>query len=330
MSRHTFNPKQLLIDRIAERGGWVNAHAHIDRAYVLDEENFSLVNKPLMEKWHLPDEFKKNASVEDIYQNMVRVVDMQIAQGVQALASFIDSDPVVEDKAIKAAKLLKQSHGDKITLRFINQVVKGVLDPEARKWFEIGAEFVDFIGGLPEKDAGHEAEHLDVLFEVGKKNGGKPLHVHVDQLNMPDQRDTELLVKKTIEHSYQGRVVAIHCISIGSQPRNYRMRLYEQMKQAEIIVIACPCAWIDNSWVAGKPDDIIGPIHNAVTPVKEMIQAGLIVALGTDGIQDLYKPFTDGDMWTELRFLLEAQHFYDLDALVDIASTNGRRAMFID
>lgn len=330
MSRHTFNPKQLLLDKIAANGGWVNAHAHIDRAYILDEENFSLVNEPLMKKWHLPDEFKKNASVEDIYQNMVRVVDMQLAQGVQAIGSFIDSDPVVEDKAIQAAKMLKESHGNKIQLRFINQVVKGVLEPEARKWFDVGADFVDFIGGLPERDAGHEAEHLNVLFEAGKRNGGKPLHVHVDQLNMPDQRDTELLVEKTIEHDYQGKVVAIHCISVGAQPATYRKELYEKMKDAGIIVVACPCAWIDNSWVAAKSEDVIGPIHNAITPVKEMIEAGITVAIGTDGIQDIYKPFTDGDMWTELRLLLEAQHFYDIDALVKIATTNGRKALFLD
>lgn len=330
MSRHTFDPKQMLLDRIAATGGWVNAHSHIDRAYILDEDNFSLINKPLMEKWHFPDEFKRTASVDDIYNNMVRVVEMQLEQGVQALASFIDVDPIVEDKAIKAARLLKKSHGDRLELRFINQVVKGVLEPEARKWFDIGAEFVDFIGGLPERDAGNEAEHLDVLFEAGKRNGGKPLHVHVDQLNMPDQRDTELLVQKTIEHDYHGKVVAIHCISVGAQPVEYRKELYAKMKDAGIIVVACPCAWIDNSWVAGKTEDVIGPIHNALTPVKEMHAAGLTVALGTDGIQDIYKPFTDGDLWTELRFLLEAQHFYDIDALVEIATINGRKALFLD
>lgn len=326
----TFDPKQMILDKIAANGGWVNAHAHIDRAFILNDENFKLVNRPLMEKWHFPDEYKRDATVDDIYANMVAVVEQQIAQGTQAIGSFIDSDPVVEDKAIQAAKRLRENYTGKIEIKFINQVVKGVLEPEARKWFDIGAEFVDFIGGLPERDAGHEAEHLDVLFEAGKRNGGKPLHVHVDQLNMPTQRDTELLVQKTIEHGYEGKVVAIHCISVGAQPKAYRQELYKKMKDAGIIVVACPCAWIDNSWVAGQADDVIGPIHNAITPVKEMMAAGLTVALGTDGIQDIYKPFTDGDMWTELRFLLEAQHYYDVDALVDIATTNGRKALFLD
>ncbi len=323
-------PKRRILEKVHARGGWVNAHAHIDRANILNDENYALVDGDLTQKWDYPDTYKKTVTADEIYANMVTVTESMIAQGAQALASFIDADPIVEDKAIQAATRLRREYGEKIELRFVNQVVKGVLEPEARKWFDIGAEFVDFVGGLPEKDKGREAEHLDVLFQAGKKNGGKPLHVHVDQLNLPEQRDTELLVQKTIEHGYEGKVVAVHCISVGAQSREYRQQLYKKMKDVGMIVVACPCAWIDNSWVAGLDHDVIGPIHNALTPVKEMVEAGLTVALGTDGIQDIYKPFIDGDMWTELRFLLEANRLYDMNVLADIATTNGRKALFLD
>ena len=157
-----------------------------------------------------------------------------IEQGVQAIGTFIDVDPVIEDKAISAAIRLRENYGDQIKIKYINQVVKGVIDPAARQWFERGAEFADIIGGLPEKDEGKEAEHLDVLFEAAKKNGGKMLHVHVDQFNLPTQRDTELLVQKTIEHNYQGKVVAIHSISVGAQLSDYRQELYAKMKDAGV------------------------------------------------------------------------------------------------
>lgn len=330
MASQPIDPKLILLDKIKAKGGWVNAHAHIDRAYILNEDNFKLTGEALAAKWDLSDEFKKNASVDDIYDSMARVVEDMIRQGVRALGSFIDVDPVIGDKAIQAARKLRDRYKGDIELRFINQVVKGVMDPVARKWFETGAEFVDIIGGLPEKDAGREAEHLDILFEAAKKNGGKPLHVHIDQYNSPDQRDTELLADKTLEHGYQGKVAAVHCISVGAQPRQYRQELYKKMKDAGISVIVCPCGWIDNSWIAGQDHDVVGPIHNAIAPVKEMVAAGLNVALGTDNIRDIYKPFSDGDMWTELRFLLETCHFYDMDALADIASVNGKAALFID
>lgn len=330
MAKTDINPRRLVEQKIQKNGGWVNAHAHIDRAFILNDENFKLVNGSLQQKWDYPDEYKKSATADVIYANMVAVVEDMIDQGVQAIGSFIDVDPVIEDKAIIAAKKLRESYQDKIQIKFINQVVKGVIEPEARKWFEIGAEFADIIGGLPEKDAGNEAEHLDVLFEAAKKNGGKMLHVHVDQFNSPDQRDTELLVQKTIEHGYQGKVTAVHCISVGAQLKLYRQELYKKMKDAGVAVVVCPVGWIDNSWVAAQPDDIMGPIHNAIAPVKEMVAAGLVVSIGTDNIQDIYKPFNDGDMWTELRFLLEAQRIYDIDTLAEIATTNGLKALGIN
>lgn len=330
MAWQQIDPKQILLDKIKARGGWVNCHAHIDRAYILNEDNFHLVDGNLKEKWNFADTFKRTASVDDIYAHMSKTLDDQISQGVRAIGTFIDVDPVIEDKAIQAARRIREDYAGKIEIKFINQVVKGVLEPEARKWFEIGAEFVDIIGGLPEKDEGHEAEHLDILFEAAKKNGGKPLHVHVDQLNLPQQRDTELLVQKTIEHGYEGKVAAIHSISVGAQPKAYRQELYKKIKDAGIMVVACPVGWIDNSWVAGLADDVMGPIHNAITPVKEMMAAGVTVALGTDNIQDIYKPFADGDMWTEMRFLLEAQRLYDLDALADIATVNGAKALWLN
>lgn len=330
MAASNFDPKQLVVKAINQKGGWVNAHAHIDRAYILTQNNFSLVDGSLKEKWNFPDEYKRTVTVEEIQDTMRHTLDDQIDQGVTAIASFIDVDPIIEDKAIQAARVIRQEYAGKIEIRYVNQVVKGVLDPEARKWFDVGAEFADFIGGLPEKDEGREAEHLDVLFEAGKRNGNKPLHVHVDQLNLPTQRDTELLAQKTIEHNYQGKVVAIHCISVGAQVKEYRHELYKQMKEAGIVVVCCPCGWIDNSWVAAMDDDVIGPIRNALTPVKEMMAAGIPVALGTDNIRDIYKPFSDGNMWTELRFLLEANRLYDIETLSQIATINGRKALFLD
>jgi cytosine deaminase len=320
-----FNPKALLLEKIKVRGGWVNTHAHIDRAYILNEENFKLTYAPLQEKWNFPDEYKRKATVDDIYTNMARAIERMCEQGTQAIGTFIDVDPVIEDKAIKAAQKIRDTFKDDIKIKYINQVVKGVLEPEARKWFDIGAQFVDIIGGLPEKDAGHEAEHLDILFETAKKNGGKMLHVHVDQFDLPSQRDTELLIKKTVEHGYQNKVVAIHCISLAAQKSAYRQKIYKRMVEAGVMVVTCPDGWID--W---RRREVMAPLHNAIAPVDEMVPAGVTVSLGTDNIQDIYKPFVDGDMWTELRFLLETCHFYDLEALADIATTNGLKTLGLD
>ena len=55
-----------------------------------------------------------------------------------------------------------------------------------------------------------------------------------------------------------------------------------------------------------------------------MLEHDLVVAIGSDNIQDVYKPFSDGNMYTEVKFLLESLHLYDIDALVKIATSNGK------
>lgn len=330
MAWQQINPKQILLDKIKANGGWVNAHTHIDRSYIVNYDNYAQTDDPLHLKWDHPDQFKADVSVEDIVDHMSQVIENQLEQGVQALGSFIDCDSVVKDKNLKAADILRKKYKDQLDLKFIHQPIKGLMDLTERKWFEEAAEFVDIIGGLPERDSkmkigvDKKAEHLDILFETAKKHS-KPLHVHVDQLNDPDQRDTELLINKTREHGYKGKVSAVHCISLAAQPKDYRQKIYKELVEQDITVIACPSAWID-----GRRNETLAVTHNSVTPIDEMIPAGVRVALGTDDIADIYKPFTDGDMWTELRFLLEATHTYDIDVLAEIATTSGRRALFLD
>lgn len=318
---NTLDLKQLVTERIKAAGGWVNTHAHLDRAYTLTAENFKYVNAPLKDKWYLVDKMKRESSVDDIYARMAKATEYFLEQGTRALGTFIDVDDVIEDKAILAAQRLRDNYGKDIELVFVNQVLKGVIDPQAKAWFDIAVQFVDIIGGLPAKDGGREAEHLDVLLSTGKKMG-KMVHVHVDQFNTDEETETELLTQKTIEHQMQGRVAAVHSISVAAHPRAYRESLYRQMQQADVQVISCPTAWIDHNRT-----EKLTPSHNAITPVDEMIPAGITVAFGTDNIADIYKPFSDGDLWTELRVMLEACRFYDVDNLVKVATANGLKVL---
>ncbi|MFA9290278.1 MAG: hypothetical protein ACEQSF_03515, partial [Solirubrobacteraceae bacterium] len=86
----TFNPKEQVLERIKQKGGWVNTHSHLDRAYTLNDSNFSYTNSYLKEKWHLVDEMKRVATVDDIYRRMCIAIEIFIEQGTQAIGSFID------------------------------------------------------------------------------------------------------------------------------------------------------------------------------------------------------------------------------------------------
>lgn len=312
-------------DEIIKKGGWVNSHAHADRAFTMTPEKITIYqNANLQQKWDLVDEIKRNSTVDDYYRRFSQAIELMISQGVTAFGTFVDIDAVCEDRAIIAAHKAREVYKSDIILKFANQTLKGVIEPSAKKWFDIGSEMVDMIGGLPyrdELDFDKGLEAMDILMDKAKSLG-KMLHVHVDQFNTPKEKETEQLCDKAIEHGMQGRVVAIHGISIGAHPKEYRKMLYQKMRDAQMMVIACPMAWIDS----GRKEDL-QPFHNALTPADELIPEGITVAIGTDNICDYMVPLCEGDMWQELSLLSAGCRFTNLEEMANIASINGRKVL---
>lgn len=318
-----WNLKEELLAKIKQKGGWVNCHAHIDRAYTITPERFEQFLLPRSEKWALNDELRINSSVDQIYDRMARAVERMLEQGVVALATYIDVDGLIKDKSIKAAIRLRERYGSDLTLKFLNQSSHGLFNTEkqSRRWFDVAAEFVDILGGLPKADIGREEEYFDIVLGTAKRMG-KMAHIHVDELNLPEENETEILAKKIIEHGMQEKVAGIHGISLNCRPLNERKRIYRLMKKAGMMMIACPVSWMNE-----RRSEELSPVHNPVTPIDELIPAGITIGIGSDNIADIWMPYNDADMWLDLRALMEMARFYDVDELVNIATSNGRKIL---
>ena len=309
--------------KIIYKGGFVNAHAHLDRAntatFFSKEEQY----KFLKEKWKLVDKVKTNSTKFDYVNRINKVLYDQINLQVKSVCSFIDIDTTVGTKAIDAAFELSKEDRVKNRIDFViaTQTLKGVLDDEERRLLNQNIEKAHIIGSLPGADKGFEAQHLDIVM-AWAKTYKKRLHVHVDQLNTPAEKETELLARKTIAWGLEGQVTAVHSISLACHPKHYRDEVYKLSKDAGLSFITCPSAWIDHP----RREDL-APIHNSITPVDELIKNDLVVAIGSDNIHDVYKPYCNGDMMFELRMLLEACKIYDEDELVKIATINGKKVL---
>lgn len=317
------NLKEELLQKIKENGGWVNAHAHFDRAYTITPELFQKVNNKRHEKWKLNEEIRKSSTVSQIYDRMAQSLELMIDQGVTATVSYIDVDPDIEDRAIQAAQKVREAYKSQITIKYTNQTPLGIFEKERRKWFDIGAEFVDIVGGTVNTGAPEIEKYIDIVLQTAKAQN-KMVHLHVDELNSPDEHETETLALKTIEYGMQGKVVGIHGISLNTFPQEERQRIYKLMKKAELIMVACPMSWID-SWRS----EVLTPTHNPVTPADELTAFGIPVALGIDNLYDIFKPMNDGNMWNDLRLLMEANRWFDIDEIVKVATINGQRAIGI-
>ncbi|MFA6474568.1 MAG: amidohydrolase family protein [Patescibacteria group bacterium] len=313
-----YDLKTIFLDKVKAKGGFVNCHAHFDKAFLINEQNLLQSHIDMEAKWHLYKEIKKNYTPEDLRNRMREGMKRMVTQGVRYVRSFIDIDTTVGLKCLEAAFDIKKEFAGKCELIIVSQTLEGVINPEARKWIEQAAPLVDVIGGLPSYDRPNSAQHLDIIFNLAKKYN-KCVDVHIDQENNPDEKDTELLAQKVIEHGLQERVNAVHVISLSAQSEDYFQHVLKLMVEAKLNVITCPGAALGMKQLRGKN----APVHNSIARVPEFLAAGLTVGIGTDNINDFFQPFIDGDLYTEARMLMEGCRFYNLDALVDICTTNG-------
>ena len=311
-----------MLEAIKEKGGFVNCHAHFDKSYFITREGLEKSTVSMEEKWRMSDGIKRNSTVEDIKVRIRRALDTLVSQGCKLTCTFVDAYDAVGHKAIDAALAVKEEYKNKITMLIASQPLGGLIDDEARVLYEEITAKADIAGGLPSKDRPNDEKHLDYLFKIAKKLN-KPVHVHIDQENNPNERDTEKLISAVRRHNYEGRTVAVHAISVSAQAKEYRTKIYKEMAELGMAVLVCPSAVISMRQL----DQFLAPVHNSIANVSEMLEAGVLVGLGIDNIADFYEPFVDGDMWVELRLMQEACRYYNLDELVKIASENGEKIL---
>lgn len=317
----SWDMKALLLNRIIEHGGFVNCHSHLDKAYLINPKLLPKGHMTLEQKWEFFRKMKKNYSKEDLFKRMSMTADNMISQGVSALLTHIDVDSSVKLMGIEVALSIKKKYKDRIKILIATQALQGILDKKERYWFEKASEMVDVIGGLPSRDWPRYEEHIGVLLKIAKSKN-KLVSVHIDQENNPNEKQSELLARKTIELGMEGKVLGVHAVSLSAQEPQEIKRIARLLYKAGVSIVTCPAAAISMKMLPYS-----SPLHNAIAPLTALLSEKVNVCLGTDNIYDPFMPFADGDLWFEVRLLMEANRFYDLEEVAKVASINGRKAL---
>jgi len=308
--------KSLYEYKVINSGGYSCHHAHFDKAYIINEDNLKLSQTDMQYKWKLYKFIKENYTYKDLYKRMSMAAEVMIKQGIVNCRTFVDADSTIKLLAIEVALEIKNKYKNEIYIEIAVQPLEGVLNKKSRYFFEKACELADVVGGLPSRDRPEPEKHLDFILSLAKSLG-KPVDVHIDQENNPDESESELLALKTIEHGMQGKVRGIHAISLAAKPYIEQIRIARLLKKAGITIIICPSAAISM-----KQLEKSSPLHNSIAPLKLLLKEEVPVCLGIDNIHDLFMPLVDGDMWFESRLLMESTRLYDLDIISKIATNS--------
>ena len=310
--------------------GFVNVHTHLDKADLLSRMRPEDFGKSLEENRELLKRFKREYTIKEIKSRAKRVVSEFVSQGVTAIRTQVDVDSTGKLTPLKALLELRDELKDFVTLQICAFPQQGVVNADSRNLVEEAlSSGADLLGGLPlvEKTREEQEEHVNILFKLAKKYD-KDLEVQVDESNNPQDFMLPILAEKTIENKWQGRVSATHTISLSAVEDKIAAETIKLVKQAEMNVIVTPSANLITRF--SIPDDVHSRPSNSITRVKELLDAKVNVAIGTDNIRDIFYPLGDCSMLREMHVLAAATRMTraaDPQTLFRMASVNGAAIM---
>jgi len=294
---------------------WVCHHLHLDKSKIINDEIMIKSNAHMKSKWYIMRNIKKNYTEKELKKRMYTTIKMLADQGCKQMRTFIDVDNIVGLEPLKCALDMKRLWKRKdIDIQIGTQLLEGLETLDSIELFKEASLYTDFIGCLPSRDE-NPSKHLDIIFNRAKELG-KDVEAHLDQCNIPNEKETELFCYFVDKYNYQGRARAIHSISLSCHSQGYQRKICKRLKELNIGVIVCPSAAISMT----QHHEYNSPIHNSIAPVSMMLEEGVNVGLGIDNIEDLFMPFCDGDFLFELRLLAESQRIYDIPKLEQIAT----------
>lgn len=313
-------------------GGWYNAHAHIDRSFVMDS---SYIHHADMNAWDVAGyslEVKQHTTgalhegpaytEESLRTRISQALDESISYGVRQLDSFIDTTgDCIGTRALDIALELRDEYKEKITFRVGAYPIFGFKDNKPERWeiFREGAERADFIGTLPERDAREYhigfREHFRRVLTLANELGQKEVHFHVDQSNNPHENGTETLIEavrwlRPYTKTYPTpapTVWAVHALSVASYDEERFQKVVEGLQETNIGIIVCPTATLSNY----QDRRILVPMHNSITRVLDFALADIPVRFGTDNVQDFFLPNGTIDMYHEIVAASNILRFYN-------------------
>ncbi|MDO3646646.1 amidohydrolase [Nocardia mangyaensis] len=203
-----------------------------------------------------------------------------IAGGTTHVRSHVDIDPEIGLEGVEVVRAAAQRHRDRVDVELVAFPQGGLIArPGTAELLEAAlAEGVEVIGGLDPAGYDNDAVgQLDVIFGLADRYGAK-IDIHLHDGGALGAWQLDLIIERTRALGLGGRVAISHAYAMGQQLVEGQRRLAEDLAEAGVAMVTCA--------VGEAP----------VVPVRVMRAAGATLALGNDGIRDLWTPYGDGDM----------------------------------
>lgn len=273
---------------------------------------------------------KQSLTHEDVKRRAIQGIKWYASQGALQIRSHVDvCDPKLV--ALQALLEVKQEMRNLVDLQLVAFPQEGICS------YAGGADLMeealrmgcDVVGAIPHYETTREmgVESLQTAFRLAEKYR-RPIDVHCDETDDDQSRFVEVMAAETIRRGMEGRVTASHTTAMHSYSNAYAFKLFGWLKKAGLHIIANPP---DNIILQGRFDTY--PKRRGMTRVKELLEAGINVAVGHDSVMDPWYPLGTGNMLHAAFLALHIAQMSGWDEIPrvwDLVTENAARVMGTD
>ncbi len=296
--------------------GLVEAHTHMDKTLLGMGWYRNEVGPRLIDKIENERMQRRVLGIDPARQSARQAV-LAASLGTTHIRTHVDVDTEVGVAGIEGVLETRERYRDIVDIELVAFPQSGMLVRPGtvelmEKALQLGAQVV---GGLDPSAIDRDPKgHLDVVFGLAERYG-VPVDIHLHEPAELGAFSMELIVERTKALGLQGKVTISHAFCLGMTDQDYVAALIDALAEARIHILTT------------------APASRPAPAVKRLMEAGIVVAAGSDGVRDTWGPYNNPDM-LERAFLVGLRNNLRRDDEValalDTCTYGGARMMGLE
>ena len=296
--------------------GLVEAHTHLDKSLWGLPWYTNAVGPKLLDKIDNERTSKRRLGIEPYRQSARQTIQSSL-MGSTHIRSHVDVDTEHGLCGIEGVMTMRAEYRAIIDIEMVAFPQSGLLRRPGTlelmdRAMRAGAEVV---GGLDPCAIDRDPKgHLDAIFALAQKHA-RPLDIHLHEPGEMGAFSSDLICERTRALGMQGKVTISHAFCLGSPDRDLVDPLIAQLADLDIAIMTT------------------GPASRPAPPVKRLLEAGIRVCAGSDGIRDTWSPYGNADMLERAMLIGLRNNFRRDDEMrlaLDVCTLQGAKVMNLD
>ena len=293
--------------------GLVEAHTHLDKSLLGLPWYRNEVGPRLIDKIDNERQVRRDLPIDPRRQSE-RQARQSVAHGSTHIRSHVDVDTECGVAGVEGVMATRDELAGIVDIDLVAFPQSGLLvRPGTLALLEhalrLGAETV---GGLDPCAIDRDPKgHLDAVFGLAERFG-RGVDIHLHEPGEMGAFSMELIIERSRALGMAGRVVVSHAFCLGMADAAVVDPLIDALAEAGIAVMTT------------------APAARPAPPLKRLVQAGVVLCAGSDGIRDTWGPYGNADMLERAMFVGLRNNLRRDDELalaLDVVTTGGARAL---